>query len=211
MEKEYLEKIIKESSSLNQVLVKLGKNTSSRSYKALKNKINKYNIDITHFTHYHVIMKEKRPEKKENTEIFIENSLVSRHVVKKRIINDKLLEYKCAFCDNIGEWNGIKISLILDHINGYNNDNRLDNLRFLCPNCNSTLVTHCRGHKGVEQDENKVDKRKIFKPRPETRKVVRPNIDVLKNEVSILGYSATGRKYGVSDNAIRKWIKYELK
>lgn len=40
------------------------------------------------------------------------------------------------------------------------------------------------------------------------RKVERPDYEILKNEISENGYSATGRKYGVSDNAIRKWIKY---
>ena len=41
----------------------------------------------------------------------------------------------------------------------------------------------------------------------EKRKVERPNYELLKEEVSKYGYSKTGRKYGVSDNSIRKWIK----
>ena len=40
-----------------------------------------------------------------------------------------------------------------------------------------------------------------------TRKADRPSKDVLLNDVKENGYSATGRKYGVSDNAIRKWLK----
>ncbi len=43
-------------------------------------------------------------------------------------------------------WRGSKLSLILDHINGISNDNRLENLRFVCPNCNATLKTYCRGN-----------------------------------------------------------------
>jgi very-short-patch-repair endonuclease len=39
------------------------------------------------------------------------------------------------------------------------------------------------------------------------RKVERPPIDVLLNDIKEIGYSATGRKYGVSDNSIRKWVK----
>ena len=108
-------------------------------------------------------------------------------------------------CGNDGNWNGSKISLILDHINGVNNDNRLDNLRFVCPNCNATLDTHCKGSKGLISKIPKV-KKLIRADRPSLRKVERPDMNTLLNEVEQMGYSATGKKYGVSDNAIRKWI-----
>ena len=39
------------------------------------------------------------------------------------------------------------------------------------------------------------------------RKTERPDKDALLTEISELGYSAVGRKYGVSDNAVRKWLK----
>lgn len=51
------------------------------------------------------------------------------------------MEYKCACCGNTGEWNGRPLVLQLDHINGDNCDNRLENLRFLCPNCHSQTDT----------------------------------------------------------------------
>jgi Zn finger protein HypA/HybF involved in hydrogenase expression len=60
----------------------------------------------------------------------------SRAAVKRKIINENLLEYKCNIC-GIVEWNNKPLSLHLDHINGSNGDNRLENLRFLCPNCHS--------------------------------------------------------------------------
>ena len=40
-------------------------------------------------------------------------------------------------------WNDKKLSLQLDHINGDNSDNRLENLRFLCPNCHTQTETYC--------------------------------------------------------------------
>jgi len=40
------------------------------------------------------------------------------------------------------------------------------------------------------------------------RKVKRPDYNQLQNEINELGYTGTGKKYGVSDNAIRKWIKF---
>lgn len=63
----------------------------------------------------------------------------------KEIIN---LEYKCAFCGNTGEWLGQKLTLQLDHINGKNNDYRIENLRFLCPNCHSITPTYAGKNKG---------------------------------------------------------------
>jgi predicted RNA-binding Zn-ribbon protein involved in translation (DUF1610 family) len=144
--------------------------------------------------------------------ILIENSPYQRCTAKRRIISENLIEYKCIFCGNEGEWMGKKMSLILDHKNGINNDHRLENLRFVCPNCNSTLETHCTGSKGYTKEERKKEKKekralKLHQPRMEKRKVVRPDIDVVIKQVNELGFVKTGKIYGVSDNAIRKWLK----
>lgn len=72
----------------------------------------------------------------------INNKVIfSRHQLKKRLLHLGLLEYKCCECGNTGEWNGNKLSLELDHINGDNKDNRLENLRIMCPNCHSQTPT----------------------------------------------------------------------
>jgi len=68
------------------------------------------------------------------------NSAYSNTMVRKRIQSESLLEYKCLHC-GITKWNGVEITLELDHINGNNRDNRLENLRFLCPNCHSLTET----------------------------------------------------------------------
>lgn len=75
-------------------------------------------------------------------EILVENSTyqnISR--LKNRLINEKYLEYVCSECGNIGEWNGKPLTLTLDHINGKHLDHRIENLRFLCPNCHSQTPT----------------------------------------------------------------------
>jgi 5-methylcytosine-specific restriction endonuclease McrA len=77
-----------------------------------------------------------------NEDVFIENSSYARHLIKKRIIEHKLIEYKCKCCGLTDIWNNKKISLQLDHINGVNDDHRLQNLRFLCPNCHSQQDTY---------------------------------------------------------------------
>lgn len=74
--------------------------------------------------------------------VFVENSTYPRHSLKKRIIDNKLLPYVCQCCNIEPWWNGKEMPLILDHINGINNDNRLENLRFVCSNCDSQLPTY---------------------------------------------------------------------
>ena len=61
--------------------------------------------------------------------------------LKKRLLYENILDYKCVKCGNRGEWGGEVLILELDHINGDNNDNRLKNLRMLCPNCHSQTPT----------------------------------------------------------------------
>lgn len=77
-----------------------------------------------------------------NEDVFVENSTYARHHIKRRILEDKLIEYKCYRCDNRGEWNGERLVLQLEHKNGKNNDHRLENLGFICPNCHSQTDTY---------------------------------------------------------------------
>lgn len=74
--------------------------------------------------------------------VFVENSTYPRHCLKKRILDNNLIEYRCACCGIGPQWNGKPMPLILDHINGTNNDNRKENLRFVCSNCDSQLDTY---------------------------------------------------------------------
>jgi hypothetical protein len=122
-------------------------------------------------------------------------------------------------------WRGVRMGLVLDHVNGVWNDNRLENLRFLCPNCNATLDTHC----GRKNRRTVVDREceycgESFTPKyakqrfcsrpcgvrhnaPALHRVERPPYHELLAEIAATSYSAVGRKYGVSDNAIRKWVR----
>jgi hypothetical protein len=77
-----------------------------------------------------------------NELIFTKNSTYARNCLKKRILLDNLIYYKCSICDIGPEWMGKPMPLILDHINGINNDNRFENLRFVCGHCDSQLETY---------------------------------------------------------------------
>lgn len=71
---------------------------------------------------------------------FCINSTITRTHIKNFLLDSGYIEYQCIVC-NINEWHGNKLSLELDHINGINNDNRIENLRLLCPNCHSLTNT----------------------------------------------------------------------
>lgn len=75
---------------------------------------------------------------------------LSRPFVRKYILRFNLIEYHCSSC-YIKEWRGKTLSLHLDHIDGNRYNNKLDNLRFLCPNCDSQTDTYCRHTKKLSQ------------------------------------------------------------
>lgn len=74
--------------------------------------------------------------------VMVENSTYARGPLKKRIMAEELIPYVCDCCGIGPEWCGKPMPLILDHINGVNNDNRLENLRFVCSNCDTQLDTY---------------------------------------------------------------------
>lgn len=85
--------------------------------------------------------------------LFVENSLFDGGTIRNIILKNKLLEYKCHKCNNNGTWLDQKITLQLEHKNGVNNDHRLENLEFLCPNWHSQTKTY--GGKNIKRNKSK--------------------------------------------------------
>ena len=86
------------------------------------------------------------------------NATIERYFKKYREEKGILLRCDmedCQFYQSTPVWKGKPIRLILDHKDGCNSNNRSENLRFVCPNCNSQLTTHGGGNKGRVLRRNK--------------------------------------------------------
>lgn len=225
---ELIKNIIHNSYGKSEILRKLGLKNNGGNFNTLSNFILRNKIDISHFVPYKSKIYSKCISLEE---VLLENSTYSSFNLKRKLYKEGIKERKCELCNQEEIWRGKKMSLILDHKNGDRHDNRLENLRIVCPNCNATLETHCRGLRhnkekydhcscgGKKRIESKkcfecckkpisiISKDKIVRSKQDTRKVERPSYEILLSEVKEIGYSATGRKYKVSDNSIRKWIK----
>ena len=124
------------------------------------------------------------------------------------------------------------MALILDHINGVADDNRLENLQIVCPNCAATLDTHCGARTG-DARSGACERCGDDVPQPTTarqrycsqrlraalagragrrsrarRRVERPPYEQLRGGGGGGRAGArSGGRYGVSDNAVRKWVR----
>ena len=135
--------LLKKSSTISEVLFKLGYTVKGNSwgYSQVKRRMDDLNLDYSIFKGKSAVIKTGRLNNVRKEDILKENCKHQRTVLRRYIIKNNLIPYKCAIC-GCTEWQGKTLSLELDHINGINNDNRLENLRFLCPNCHSQTSTY---------------------------------------------------------------------
>lgn len=135
--------LLKKSSTISEVLFKLGYTVKGNSWgcSQVKRRMDDLNLDYSIFKGKSAVIKIGRLNNVRKKDILKENCKHQRTVLRRYIIKNNLIPYKCAIC-GCTEWQGKTLSLELDHINGINNDNRLENLRFLCPNCHSQTSTY---------------------------------------------------------------------
>lgn len=141
-----LKEMINKSTSFKELLCNIGI-TKGGPQAFLRKKIKEFNIDISHLT-----LERKRSKGK----MFVVNSTFDRSTIRSRIIKQDLIKYECQLCQNKGEWLGQKMPLILDHINGINDDYRLENLRWLCSNCDSIQPTYKARNKKISSNKEKI-------------------------------------------------------
>lgn len=213
-------KYVAESFFYNEIARKCGYKCCT-NYRIIKRRIDILGLSTSHFLKY------KMPDIKKQSisEVAIENSTYDRAGLKKRIINELGWKQVCALCKcetspkNV--YDGRPHSMELDHINGVNNDHRLENLRFLCSNCHAKTDTFKGANVKCEKkvfkciDCNEPCYRtaqrcrqcNLSRPKVERRKAERPTLEQLEKDLETMPYTKVGQKYNVSDNAIRSWLR----
>lgn len=215
--KEELQTIINESTTFAEVMKKLGYTANrGNSYMALRKYLSALDIDITKF---------KKPCNSHPSytieEILVKDTpYTNMSSLKKRLLENKLLEYKCSCC-GIKEWQNSPLVLQLDHINGDNRDNRIENLRLLCPNCHSQTKTFCRSTKEriIPKKFCSICNKEIYhyskynlchscyiQEKKKNSKC--PEKDILEKDLIIFKtLKGMATKYNVTSGTIKEWLK----
>jgi hypothetical protein len=140
-DQDQLEQAVKNSTSLRQVLEILGVAPYGGNYEVLRRAIRHFNLNTSHFTGQSW-NKGKSLGPKQPLQRFLNNEIrITSFKLKNRLLAEGILEPMCASCGRT-EWLNRPIPLELDHINGNRSDNRLLNLRLLCPNCHALTPTY---------------------------------------------------------------------
>lgn len=179
---EQFEQLIKSSINISEVLFKLGYTIKGNSwgFSQVRKRMDDLNLKMSDFKGKSAALKNVKVKNVTAEDLFKPNCKHLRSVLRRYVINHQLLPYECAICGR-SEWNGKTLSLELDHINGINNDNRLENLRFLCPNCHSQTTTY--GSRNQQLNESKYEisdeLRKLVESTYEKEKSVKRTSSVL--------------------------------
>lgn len=221
---------IGESRSYAEALRRLGMRPAGGNHKTLRTYVEEiWCIPTGHFDPDRLRNEALRRGAIPLSAVLIKKSTYSRGHLKARLFDEGLKARVCEMCGQGEIWHGRRLALILDHVNGVADDNRIENLRIVCPNCAATLDTHCGRQNRLPRDPLSCpicrskfwpryakqrycsracgSRHKIVgKSQPARRKVKRPAYARLRQEIAALGYAGTGRRYGVSDNAVRKWM-----
>ncbi len=139
-----LKDAVANSSSIAGVLRNLRLKAVGGNYKTVNDKIRLLGIDTSHLTGqgWNVGNKAGLTNSLPIEQVLVEDSPYKRsYHLKRRLLRLGLIENKCLVC-SLTEWLGSPIALELDHINGTHSDNRITNLRLLCPNCHSQTETY---------------------------------------------------------------------
>lgn len=188
------------------------KKISSRLCRNIKECIKENGLDTSHFSYS---SKNGYGVTRSDEEVFAKNSVVSQSTVKKRFIS--LMEYRCSKC-NISSWNGERISLQLDHMDGDSRNNLLENLRLLCPNCHSQTENFGSKNKSFRVGQKAKDKKHVLVKKLDVSNKWNCDIDLISNRIknSSIDFSKHGWVrlaadiIGVRHQHVCKWMRKHM-
>lgn len=192
--------LLKNSSTISEVLFKLGYSVKGNSwgFAKIRQRMSDLNLDGSVFKGKSPITKYGSLHKVNASDILKPNCKHARSVLRRYVIKNNLIPYRCAICGCV-EWQGRTLSLELDHINGINNDNRIENLRFLCPNCHSQTTTY--GSRNQQRNDSEYEITDDLRNLVETEYQKRRNI---KQVSSALGVRRHVVNRIVSESGLKK-------
>lgn len=137
--KEQLEAIIKECISIRQVLIRLGlAPKGGGNYRSVHSFIKEWEIDTSHFKKQGWNKGQKFGHRRSLEDYLSNQQPIQSFKLKQRLIKEGIFQAVCSSC-NLTHWKEFDIPLELDHIDGNHENNNLNNLRLLCPNCHALV------------------------------------------------------------------------
>lgn len=158
--RELLEPLVKESTSIAQVIRKLGLKEAGGTHSHISKRIKEYDLDVSHFLGQaaNCGKNHKCGTRKSWQEVLVERKEGTREKPfrLRRALIESGRKYKCEWCDQDHRWNGRELVIQIDHKDGNWLNDKPNNLQFLCPNCHSQTEDFCR------KKENNKNPKKLF-------------------------------------------------
>lgn len=151
--KKKLEDAVADATTIRKALQNLGVTPNGRNYKRFEDYTKQYGIDISHFKGGKGWSKGLKLDKRVDLDQYLTNQTpIQSYKLKLRLLEEGVLPHKCMCC-GLEQWLDDPIPLELHHVDGNKNNNNLDNIELLCPNCHAQTENYRGKNKGAYQED----------------------------------------------------------